>query len=160
MLVSICLLGVCMSLAAVCVNAWTLGSRRSRIAPPRLFKGLGDILSLADWRNVNIGLRADERTGVLFTRRRPLESSEDDTASERHDSAQQLETQEMALQADLHYIEAIEQRNEAQLMSFIDEKHQWESQSQEDRDMLLSKNEVVAKLDEVRRRLKEMSQSA
>ena len=155
MLVAICLWGFWLSLA-VCVDAWTLlRSRRSSGLPPlRLFKGLGDILSLADWRNVNIGLRADERTGVLFPRR-PKEPSDDDGISR-----QQLEAQETALQTDLHYIEAIEQRNEAQFMSFVDGQHQWESQTQEDRDMLTSKKDVVARLNEVRRRLKEMRQNA
>ena len=58
--------------------------------------------------------------------------------------------EEEALQNELHFIEAIEQRNEAQLLSFIDAQHQWESQSQEDRDLLAKKSAIVARLEEIR----------
>jgi hypothetical protein len=58
---------------------------------------------------------------------------------------------EVQLQNELHLIEAIEQRNVAQLGSFVDEKHQWESMSQEERDLLLRKDFVVKRLEELRK---------
>jgi len=58
---------------------------------------------------------------------------------------------EVQLQNELHLIEAIEQRNVAQLGSFIDEKHQWDSMSQDERDLLLRKDFIVKRLEELRK---------
>jgi len=53
-------------------------------------------------------------------------------------------TEEMEnLQNQLHYIEALEERNKAQLMSFVDEKDQWDSMEQDERD-LMSKKDILA----------------
>ena len=111
-----------------------------------------NLLSLADWRNVNIGLRDGERTRLFV--RRP--NAPIDVVEIVNDESK-LKDEENALQGELHYIEAVEQRNEAQILSFIDERHQWESQSQEDRDMLLKKPQVVARLEVIRRILNEKS---
>jgi len=99
-----------------------------------------NLLSLADWRNVGIGLHGNQRSGILFSRK------QDDVEVD----LKRLSAEEIELQTELHYIEAVEQRNEAQIMSFIDEKHQWESQSEEDRRMLLKKPYIVLRLEEVR----------
>ena len=65
----------------------------------------------------------------------------------------QLKKEEEDLQNELHYIQALVQRNKAQLGSFIDEKHQWEKQSEEDRYFLTRKPFVTKRLAEVRLKL-------
>ena len=49
----------------------------------------------------------------------------------------------------LQLIEAIIQRNEAQLESFIDEQHQWSSLSEEEKSLILSKPEVELRIEEL-----------
>jgi hypothetical protein len=67
---------------------------------------------------------------------------------------EQLKEEETNLQNLLWHIEALEIRNKAQRGSFIDAQHQWEKgNSEEDRQYLLMKPRVVARLDEVRRLL-------
>lgn len=110
---------------------------------------LRNLLELADRRNVPIGLRGDERR-LLFSRGAT-------NGDEVLELPTDLKTEEEQLQQELHYIEAIEQRNEAQLGSFIDAKHQWEFQSQEDRDMLLNKNYIVQRLEKIREILSSIS---
>lgn len=46
------------------------------------------------------------------------------------------------LEYQLSLIEALEERNKAQLESFVDEEDQWESMEEEDRDLLQSKPEI------------------
>ena len=47
------------------------------------------------------------------------------------------------LRNDLALIEAIEERNRAQIYSFIDEQDQWESMDEDDRQLLLSKETIL-----------------
>jgi hypothetical protein len=47
------------------------------------------------------------------------------------------------LQNELLWIEAIEERNRAQLDSFIDEQHQWESLDSDEKDLLLGKQSIM-----------------
>ena len=115
-----------------------------------------DLLALADWRNVNIGLRGNERH-LMFVRGTESsdssgssDSGSSDTVSERQPKFLELRNEEENLQNTLWYIQALEKRNKSQLMSFVDEKHQWESQSQEDRDALLQKPRVVSRFKEIR----------
>ena len=105
-----------------------------------------NLLSLADWRNVNIGLRDGQRS-LLFRREEAGRDPPSDLSS--------LLEEETLLHYELHFVEAIEQRNEAQLGSFIDEKHQWESQSQEDREALLRRDYLVSRLETIRRQIAE-----
>ena len=51
------------------------------------------------------------------------------------------------LQNQLTLIEAIEERNRAQLGSFVDEKDQWESLDEEEREFLNSKDSIVARME-------------
>lgn len=53
------------------------------------------------------------------------------------------------LQQQLALIEALEQRNEAQLDSFVDEQDQWESLEPEEQDLLRSKDEIVERMDQI-----------
>eukprot|EP00607_Mallomonas_marina_P003953 CAMPEP_0182435502 /NCGR_PEP_ID=MMETSP1167-20130531/76041_1 /TAXON_ID=2988 /ORGANISM="Mallomonas Sp, Strain CCMP3275" /LENGTH=83 /DNA_ID=CAMNT_0024626609 /DNA_START=279 /DNA_END=530 /DNA_ORIENTATION=+ len=51
------------------------------------------------------------------------------------------------LQNELYIIQAIALRNKAQIDSFVDEKAQWEAQSQQDRDFLLRRPFVESRID-------------
>ena len=53
------------------------------------------------------------------------------------------------LQGQLQLIEAIEERNRAQLGSFLDEEDQWESLEPEERDLLNSKVSCEEKLEQL-----------
>ena len=108
-----------------------------------------DLLALADWRNVNIGLRGNERH-LMFIRGAAEGSTSSNSEISGGPTVTELRNEEENLQNTLWYIQAIEKRNKSQLMSFVDEKHQWESQSQEDRDALLQKPRVVSRLKEIR----------
>mmetsp|Transcript_17969 Transcript_17969/g.34085 ORF Transcript_17969/g.34085 Transcript_17969/m.34085 type:complete len:155 (-) Transcript_17969:204-668(-) len=70
-----------------------------------------------------------------------------------------LEQEKQELQDKLHYIEALVQRNEAQIYSFVDEQHQWESQSEEDRQDILSRPWVEARIEEIDEILADLTSS-
>jgi len=54
-----------------------------------------------------------------------------------------------AIQNQLTYIEALEARNKAQLGSFVDEEDQWESLEDFERELLLSKEDLTVRLEEL-----------
>lgn len=59
-------------------------------------------------------------------------------------------TQEIErLQQQLTYIEALEERNRAQIYSFIDEQHQWESMEEDERQLLQSKDDIKDKMEQM-----------
>ena len=82
-----------------------------------------------------------------------LYGSDENDINTNEQEIQQLKKEEEDLQNELHYIQALVQRNKAQLGSFIDEKHQWEKQSEEDRYFLTRKPFVKKRLAEVRLKL-------
>ncbi len=53
------------------------------------------------------------------------------------------------LQDKLVYIQALEERNKAQIDSFIDEEHQWESMEEYERELLSSKDDIEEQLSEL-----------
>jgi small-conductance mechanosensitive channel len=53
------------------------------------------------------------------------------------------------LQQQLTYIEALEERNKAQLDSFVDEQDQWDSMEEEERQLLRSKAGVEKRLEQM-----------
>ena len=53
------------------------------------------------------------------------------------------------LQEKLVYIQALEERNKAQIDSFVDEEHQWESMEEYERELLSSKDDIEKQLDEL-----------
>lgn len=53
------------------------------------------------------------------------------------------------LQQQLNYIEAIEERNRAQIDSFVDEQDQWDSMEEYERQLLQGKLEVEKKLEQL-----------
>jgi hypothetical protein len=54
-----------------------------------------------------------------------------------------------SLQEQLVYIEALEERNKAQLDSFVDEQDQWESMEDFERELLSSKEDIAKQLEEL-----------
>lgn len=59
-------------------------------------------------------------------------------------------TEEMErLQQKLTYIEALEERNKAQLDSFVDEQDQWDSMEEEERQLLQSKGDIEKRLEQM-----------
>lgn len=76
-----------------------------------------------------------------------LESS---SSSEEEPSVNEEITQEIEfLQQQLSLIEAIEQRNESQLDSFVDFQDQWDSLEEEERQLLQSKVELEDRLEQL-----------
>ena len=145
---------------------------------PNPIRGLKRLLGLADWRNVNAG--NEERR--LFSQRNlgPImeksgvdaqqmaeqdgllaEGSEKSNGSRgeslglqslEENSLLNLKKEKQELEDELQLIWAIEQRNEAQIGSFVDEEAQWESMSDEERQLLSRKpfvEECIDALNEV-----------
>ena len=54
------------------------------------------------------------------------------------------------LENDLTLIEAIEERNKAQIYSFIDEQDQWDSMDKSEQELLISKELVLRRLKELK----------
>ena len=81
----------------------------------------------------------------------PLASSRsnaDNDNSDRQTSESNILEEELErLQNQLSLIEALEERNKAQLESFVDEQDQWDSMDQEDRELLLQKDDIIRRLE-------------
>jgi len=54
------------------------------------------------------------------------------------------------LQGQMHYIEALEIRNEAQLGSFVDREDQWNSMEEDERELLESKDSILLRMEYLR----------
>jgi len=76
-------------------------------------------------------------------------SSSDSSSSNEKDSNHKhpLEKELEDLQNQWTYIEALEERNKAQVDSFVDEQDQWDSMDEEDRALLQSKDDILKSLD-------------
>ena len=72
-----------------------------------------------------------------------LSLSQDSTENDGEAIQQELER----LQDQLSIIEALEERNKAQLESFIDEEDQWNSMEEEEREILKSKDSVIEQME-------------
>ena len=72
-----------------------------------------------------------------------LSLSQDSTENDGGAIQQELER----LQNQLSIIEALEERNKAQLESFIDEEDQFNSMEEEERDLLKSKDSVIEQME-------------
>lgn len=131
---------------------------------PNPITGIRKLLGLADWRNVNVG--NEERRLFSQTNLGPIMEKSgvdarqiaDDNLIEGGDSISSLNEgislglqnlaensvdnlmkEKQMLEDELQLIWAIEQRNEAQIGSFVDEEAQWESMSDEERQVLSRK---------------------
>jgi len=69
------------------------------------------------------------------------------SSSSSSSSSSPLERELNELQERYTWIEALEERNKAQLDSFIDEEHQWESLDIEERSLLESKPKIEARME-------------
>jgi preprotein translocase subunit SecF len=54
-----------------------------------------------------------------------------------------------SLENDMQYIEALEERNKAQIYSFIDEQDQWDSMEESERELLLRKDFILEQLEKL-----------
>jgi len=70
-------------------------------------------------------------------------SSNEKDSNHKHPLEEELED----LQNQWTYIEALEERNKAQLDSFVDEQDQWDSMDEEDRALLQSKDDILKRMD-------------
>ena len=94
--------------------------------------------------------------GMLFhqyasTNRPMLKASsiDNNAPSENDDGSDPIKQEIERLQQQLAYIGAIEERNKAQLDSFIDEKDQWDSMEEDERQLLSSKTEIETRLEQM-----------
>lgn len=139
---------------------------------PNPFRAAKNLLGLADWRNVNIGTetrqiltRSDLEERAQFTKESLgpiLEGVEDpnlneddemfDTEIDREsmglssrseNSIESLLKERSELENEYQYIMALEQRNAAQLGSFVDKQAQWEATSEEEKRILSRKETVI-----------------
>ena len=76
-------------------------------------------------------------------------STSQDFSESGHNASGGIEEELENLQQQLALIESLEQRNEAQLDSFVDEQDQWESLEPEEQDLLRSKDEIVERMDQI-----------
>ena len=81
-----------------------------------------------------------------------LSSSVENNRNENENESNKTEDNEIlisSLQNTLCSIEALEERNIAQIQSFIDEKDQWESLELYEQELLSSKEEILKRLSEL-----------
>lgn len=57
------------------------------------------------------------------------------------------------LENDLVFVEAIEERNKAQIESFVDEQDQWDSMTEWEQNLLLNKESHIKRIEELKKRL-------
>ena len=73
-----------------------------------------------------------------------------DNANESTSEPSNAITEEMEqLQQQLTYIEVLEERNKAQLGSFVDAQDQWDSMEDEERQLLQSKADIERRLEQM-----------
>jgi len=126
-----------------------------------------DVISLADWRNVNIGLpdrrmtsRANLSNPTSFQSTSSTSNSsigENGNKKEDKIDIDKLQREKNELEYEEQIIEAIEQRNRAQIDSFVDALAQWNAQSEEDRQQLMRKKVVEERLEEIKRLLEQQA---
>lgn len=66
-----------------------------------------------------------------------------------NDSTPSLESELEHLQQQLQYIKALEERNLAQLESFVDEQDQWDSLEESERQLMSSKASIEIRIEEL-----------
>ena len=72
-----------------------------------------------------------------------------DNTSESSDPSNAITEEMEQLQQQLTYIEALEERNKAQLESFVDAQDQWDSMEEEERRLLQSKADIERRLEQM-----------
>jgi hypothetical protein len=81
--------------------------------------------------------------------RHALTNDNDATPANDDKSSDAITNEIERLQQQLRYIEALEERNKAQIDSFIDEQDQWDSMEEDERQLLLSKGDIEKKLEQI-----------
>lgn len=76
-------------------------------------------------------------------------SSSDDTDNDGKELPDEITEEIEKLQQQLTYIEALEERNKAQLDSFVDEQDQWDSMEEDERQLLLRKVDIQTRLEQM-----------
>lgn len=89
------------------------------------------------------------RSTVVPTSPRSLPFLFSSTDGSNENNGESESPDRLSLEDTLVWIEALEERNKAQLMSFIDEEDQWESLQDWERELLLSKEKILRQLDEL-----------
>lgn len=84
-----------------------------------------------------------EKYGTNLSLSQDGQQGQDSTENDGGAIQQELER----LQDQLSIIEALEERNKAQLESFIDEEDQWNSMEEEEREFLKSKDSVIEQME-------------
>ena len=97
------------------------------------------------WPLTGLVIYSDALISNVHTRKyvTNLSLSQDSTENDGEAIQQELER----LQDQLSIIEALEERNKAQLESFIDEEDQWNSMEEEEREILKSKDSVIEQME-------------
>jgi hypothetical protein len=129
--------------------------------PPVVFPWMVQGFTPVSWRSqyysvVVDGLRSESFLLVAESSNKDVPSSPEATSSSSStpsstQSPLELELQE--LQQRYMWIEALEERNAAQLPSFIDEQHQWESLEPEEQLLLQHKPMIEARMQELAEQL-------
>ena len=78
-----------------------------------------------------------------------MSNDDDDAVSDNADLPARVQQEMQDLQYQLSLIEALEERNRAQLDSFIDEQDQWESLAAEEQQLLQNKQTLEERLEEL-----------
>ena len=78
-----------------------------------------------------------------------MSNDDDDDVSDNADLPARVQQEMQDLQYQLSLIEALEERNRAQLDSFIDEQDQWESLAAEEQQLLQNKQTLEERLEEL-----------
>eukprot|EP00978_Attheya_sp_CCMP212_P012057 scaffold29930_cov53-Attheya_sp.AAC.2 len=131
------------------IEAWT---------SPHYYHGPLQSVSLTCWftnhhRNIFAPLTSQGRRRAHAALYSTPQSNDGDEGS---DGGSYIENELERLQQQLSLIEAIEERNKAQLDSFVDAEDQWESLEEEERLLLRSKEEVVNTMDKLASELVQM----
>ena len=119
---------------------------RSRI---RIRKQQQVVEKTTKWTKNNLNNSFSSSTSTSTTL---LSSSVENNENDNENESNKTEDNEIlisSLQNTLCSIEALEERNTAQIQSFIDEKDQWESLELYEQELLSSKEEILKRLSEL-----------
>ena len=119
---------------------------RSRI---RIRKQQQVVEKTTKWTKNNLNNSFSSYTSTSTTL---LSSSVENNENDNENESNKTEDNEIlisSLQNTLCSIEALEERNTAQIQSFIDEKDQWESLELYEQELLSSKEEILKRLSEL-----------
>eukprot|EP00563_Minutocellus_polymorphus_P019699 CAMPEP_0197718740 /NCGR_PEP_ID=MMETSP1434-20131217/2774_1 /TAXON_ID=265543 /ORGANISM="Minutocellus polymorphus, Strain CCMP3303" /LENGTH=155 /DNA_ID=CAMNT_0043303421 /DNA_START=94 /DNA_END=558 /DNA_ORIENTATION=- len=129
----------------VAAFAWNTRSHSERRGPS---------ISLRCHSNLSVRLSVGRLIAANHGALLYLSSSSDDDATtdsinESSEPCNAITDEMEQLQQQLTYIEALEERNKAQLDSFVDEQDQWDSMEEEERQLLQNKADIEKRLEQI-----------